>query len=419
MKKVRIGVIGAGRGKYLAECIAEGGHAEHAELVAVCDKWAPGLKELDGKCATYTDYDEFLKHDMDAVLLANYANEHAPFAIKAMNNGKHVISEVLPCQNMKEAVELVETVERTGRIYCYAENYCYMGGPREMRRLYREGKIGDFEYGEGEYIHNCETIWPIATYGRRDHWRNSMHAFFYCTHSLGPLIHITGLRPVKVTGFELPFNDKLARVGKRTGSCGIEMVTLENGAVLKSIHGELYRDSVWYTIYGSKGRIESARESAECNSNERVYLEAYEEAGNYDPETLDKRTYIPTDEFSERAAGAGHGGSDFYCLWNAIEKIAGNSDVDTIDVYEAMDMGLPGLFAYRSVLNGGIPMDVPNMRVKEERDKWRNDTLCTIPEVAGDMLVPSYSKGTPEIPDAVYEKIRKEWYEKSKSMEER
>lgn len=51
---------------------------------------------------------------MDAVVLANYANEHAPFAIKAMRAGKHVFSEVLPVQTIKEAVELIETIEETG-----------------------------------------------------------------------------------------------------------------------------------------------------------------------------------------------------------------------------------------------------------------------------------------------------------------
>ena len=97
---------------------------------------------------------------------------------------------------------LIETVEETGLIYAYGENYCYMPGPYEMRKLYKEGKIGEFEYGEGEYIHNCESIWPSISYGDPNHWRNLMHANFYCTHSIGPLIHITGLRPVKVVGLE-------------------------------------------------------------------------------------------------------------------------------------------------------------------------------------------------------------------------
>ena len=96
----------------------------------------------------YQDYDEFLNHNMDAVVLANYANEHAPFAIKALKKGKHVLSEVLPVQTLKEAVELVETIEETGLIYSYGENYCYFDSTRKIKELYQKGLIGEFEYGE-------------------------------------------------------------------------------------------------------------------------------------------------------------------------------------------------------------------------------------------------------------------------------
>ncbi|MBR6767835.1 MAG: Gfo/Idh/MocA family oxidoreductase, partial [Clostridia bacterium] len=234
MKKLRIGVIGVGRGMMMHKYCQD---AENAEIVAICDKWTDGLekaKESIGNDAVayYTDYDTFLRHDMDAVLLANYATEHAPFAIKAMRAGKDVISEVLPVQTMQEAVELIECVEETGRKYCFAENYCYMGGPREMRRKYLSGELGRFEYGEGEYMHNCESIWPNITHGEPDHWRNNISAFFYCTHSLGPLIHITGLRPISVVGIECPFNERMARMGAKAGHTAIEIVTLENGAVV-------------------------------------------------------------------------------------------------------------------------------------------------------------------------------------------
>ena len=105
-----------------------------------------------------------------------------------------------------------------------------MGAPREIRKKYKEGKLGTFEYGEGEYLHNCEPIWTDITCGERDHWRNNMSAFFYCTHSAGPLIHITGMRPAKVTGFECPFNTRMARMGARAGHTAIEMVTFEDGS---------------------------------------------------------------------------------------------------------------------------------------------------------------------------------------------
>jgi predicted dehydrogenase len=37
--------------------------------------------------AVYTDYDRFLEHDMDAVVLANYFHQHAPFAIGRWSAG--------------------------------------------------------------------------------------------------------------------------------------------------------------------------------------------------------------------------------------------------------------------------------------------------------------------------------------------
>lgn len=412
MEKLRIGVVGVGRGGMMLQFCSV---AQNAKLVAICDKWEEGLmakkNELnDPDVSYYTDYDEFLKHgDMDAVLLANYANEHAPFAIKALKAGYNVISEVLPCQTMKEAVELVETIEQTGKTYCYAENYCYMPGPYEMKRRYRAGQIGEFQYAEGEYVHNCEPGWTDLTYGDPNHWRNIMHANFYCTHSLGPIVHITGLRPVKVNGFELPISDMSMRMGSKAGLAGIEMVTFENGAVAKSIHGGLYMNNISYILYGSKGRYETARECAGQDDVRTLYAQWFDHEGDYS--CGHGEVVHPKVVEGDDIPAFGHSGSDYYCLWNAIEKIKGNPEADAIDIYEALDMYLPGMFAYRSVLAGGVPMDVPNLRNADEREKWKNDTSCTDPKTAGDMLLPTYSKGTPDIPAEVYERHQRIWRE--------
>jgi hypothetical protein len=63
------------------------------------------------------------------------------------------------------------------------------------------------------------------------------------------------------------------------------------------------------------------------------------------------------------------------------------------------------------VLDGGVPKSIPNLRDKAEREKWRNDTECTVAKVAGDMLVPSYSKGNPDIPAETYKEIEKKFEE--------
>jgi hypothetical protein len=62
------------------------------------------------------------------------------------------------------------------------------------------------------------------------------------------------------------------------------------------------------------------------------------------------------------------------------------------------------MFAFRSILKGSIPVEIPNLRDKAEREKWRNDTACTDPKVAGDQLLPCRKGGTPDIDPAVYER---------------
>ena len=410
-KKVRIGVLGAYRGTSMINYCKR---SDNAEVVAICDKTPEALEaqrqNAEGLNITFYDnFDDFIKHDMDAVVLANYAHEHAPFAIRAMKKGIHVFSEVLPVQTMKEAVELIEAVEETGMIYAYGENYCYMTAPYEMRKLYREGKIGEFEYGEGEYIHNCESIWPSITYGERDHWRNNKYSTFYCTHSLGPIIHITGLRPVSVVGFEGTKTECNLRMGSKSGQYGIEMVTLENGGIIKSVHGGLYKNSVWYSIYGAKGSMECGREAAKDGHIDKLYVSYDEFSGDYDNPKYE--SYTPKNADGGDIEGFGHGGSDFYSMYYFVERILGDKNADIIDVYEAIDMALPGMFAYRSILKGGIPMEIPNLRDKSIRDQWRNDVACTDPNVAGDQVLPVFSKGTPDIDDGVYDHMKELWDE--------
>ncbi len=413
MKKVKIGVLGGARGTSMINYCLQ---ANNAEVVAICDK---RQDVLDGQkqntkgynIAFYDNFEDFIQHDMDAVVLANYADEHAPFAIRCMKAGKHVFSEVLPVKTVKEAVELIECVEETGMIYAYGENYCYMAAPYEMRRLYREGQLGELEYAEGEYIHNCETIWPDITYGERDHWRNRMFSTYYCTHSVGPIIHATGLRPVSVIGFEGTKTERYRRIGRKSGQFGIEMVKLENGAIVKSIHGGLYQDSIWFTMYGSNGRLESAREDTMTDDVSHIYVRLDDYPGAYTGVPI--KDYYPRREFDDDAKDFGHGNSDFYTMWHFVEKIKGNPDADIIDVYEAVDMGFVGLFAYRSILDGHKEVQIPNLRDKSIRDAWRDDVACTDPAIAGDQLLPTFSLGTPDIPDEVYEEQRRKYEERS------
>ena len=154
MKTIKVGIVGTRRGMSFA---TGAGEAVGMELVALCDVDKRKLKETaqrlsrpGNKVAAYTDYDRFLAHDMDAVILANFFHQHAPYAIKALEAGKHVMSETAACFTLAEGVTLIEAVEKSGRVYMFAENYPYAAHNQEMRRLYRAGAVGEFsETGVG------------------------------------------------------------------------------------------------------------------------------------------------------------------------------------------------------------------------------------------------------------------------------
>ncbi len=415
-KKLKIGVFGGYRGEIMVKALL---HHPEAELVAVCDKFEPVLdkvketaKQSGVEVALYKNFNDFIEHPgMNAVVLANYANEHAPFAIRCLKAGKHVLSEVLPCETMAQAVELIEAVEETGLVYAYAENYCYRRHTFEMWKRYKTGELGIARYGEGEYIHDCSSIWPKITYGERNHWRNRLYATFYCTHSLGPLIAMTGLRPKSVVGFETVPPKCIEELGAIHGA-GIEMVTMENGTIFKSIHGGLKREpsSVNYELYCDKGMMESGRlpENKSFNLYKESDRNCVGEWEKYDPES------DVAAEYRKESGLEGHGGSDFYPTHCFIEKILGNPDGEwSIDVYQAIDMGICGILAYRSALAGNTPVAVPDLRNPAEREAWRHDNACTTPEVAGDQLWPvtSHADRIHEIPDEVYDRVRQLWME--------
>ncbi len=199
---IPVGVVGTGRGLSLAALFEATGF----ELRALCDVEGAPLEAAGARLgvATYTNFDRFLDHDFDAVVLANFFHEHAPFAIRALAAGKHVMSETAACHTLGEGVALIEAVERSGLVYSFAENYPYMAYNQEMRRFFRAGRVGEFRYGEGEYVHPDPAEVKLARSPGFDHWRNWIPATYYCTHSLAPVMFITGTRPVKVNGFVVP-----------------------------------------------------------------------------------------------------------------------------------------------------------------------------------------------------------------------
>ena len=111
MAAVRIGVLGVWRGmEYIRQFLT----LEETEVVAVCDQDPERLKDARDLCGDgakyFTDYGTMLDSGIDAVVLCNYFHEHAPYAIRALKAGKHVLSETQTAVTLKECAELVDAV---------------------------------------------------------------------------------------------------------------------------------------------------------------------------------------------------------------------------------------------------------------------------------------------------------------------
>ncbi len=377
-RKIRVGVVGVMRGMSFARSAEAAG----MELVALCDVWEDKLTEAGEKfgVTTYTDYDKFLTHEMDAVILANYFHEHVPFAVKAMDAGFHVMSECAACGTLGEGVELVCAVERTGRIYMFAENCAYFVYNQEMRRLYRQGVIGKFLYGECEYVHPDPAEVKLARSVGWNHWRNWIPATYYCTHSIAPVMYITDTWPVQVNAFIVPYDydDPTQTMStSRHDTAAVIMMKMDNGAIVKSLHGALRGHQLCTRIHGNKGLMESLRV---MNTN---MLRLHRATFDKDRSEPVERIYLPDfPEHHQDATQTGHGGADFFTNFHFAEAIRTGRQ-PYLDVYRGVQMSIVGILAYKSALKGGVPVDVPDFRKDEDRKKFEADNWSPDPALAG------------------------------------
>ncbi|MBE6631933.1 MAG: Gfo/Idh/MocA family oxidoreductase [Ruminococcaceae bacterium] len=377
MANIKVGIFGAGRGMNLAKDILLNG----CDVVAVCDfnevRLKNAVKAYGGEIATYDSFDKFIEHDMDAVVLANYFHEHTPYAIECFRRGIHVFCECISNGTMAEGVELIREFEKSKSIFMLAENYPAMSFNREMKRVCEGGTLGKILYAEGEYNHpiSAKDAGFSKGYVYFDkHWRRFNPRCYYITHSLGPIMNATGATPKRVTAFAAfaPVEETepcVRYVGDRAA-----VITTQNddGSIFRvsacSAFGAHHNS---YRICGTKGQIENLRGMGEkimLRYNAWEKPEGMEEINCYDP--------VIEDKDDEIIKNSGHGGGDYITFRNFVDCIkAGKQPDHPFDIYSAVTMSSVAILGHRSVLNGGMPYDIPDFRKEEDRKLFENDRL--------------------------------------------
>lgn len=375
-KLIRVGVVGVGRGSSFASGATD---LVGMKLVALCDTWEEKLAEAGKRygVATYTDFDKFLEHDMDAVVLANYFHEHAPFAIKALEAGKHVMSETSCNATLAEGVALCRAVEKSGKTYMLAENYPYTQFHLEMRRLYQTGEIGEVTYAEGEYNHPMDPQSRTAISPGMKHWRNWFPSTYYCTHALAPLMMITDCMPLTVNGLSIASREVDAETVRVGDPGSVILCRMDNGAVFRIFGLLLPGHSNWTRVHGTKGAMEITRGPGYFGPGQvRVWHDHWLRG---EPSQAAERTYVPDwPEHADLANKAGHGGGDFwtnFAFTNAIRS----GEPPYLDVYRGVAMSSVGILAWKSALVDGAPFDVPDFSTESRRQTYENDHWSPFP----------------------------------------
>lgn len=260
-----------------------------------------------------------------------------------------------------------------------AENYPFMLFNQEMKKVYEGGTLGKVFYAEGEYNHPGDpnnTEYMDLLFDSDKHWRFFLPRTYYITHSLAPIMYATGSNPVKVSAMPIQIPNDIATEGKKKKNIGrvdevASIITCLNDdrSVFKVTgHASFAAETNSYRICGSRGMIENVRGTdgmISLNYNPWHLPEGKEVHNYYKPELIDKD--------AELIKKSGHGGGDFFVARVFLDCIRNNKKPD-FDEYFATKLASVGILAHRSILNGGIPFDVPDFRKEEDRVKYENDT---------------------------------------------
>jgi predicted dehydrogenase len=258
---------------------------------------------------------------------------------------------------------------------------------REMKRICDGGTLGKILFAEGEYNHpgnpyNAEFKKEYNYFPH--HWRNFLPRTYYITHSLGPVMRATGATPVRVSAFAAfaPIDENAPSFSYSGDRAAVIMTQNDDGSIFRitgcagfGAHENSYR------VCGTEGQIENVR-----GEKGRVLLrynkwstpEGKEDNSTYNPAWND-----PDEALIKKAD---HGGGDFLVIREFFDCIREGRRPE-FDVYFATTMASVGILAHRSLLERGVPYDIPDFHDEAQRTKYENDRLT--PFVGADGSAPT------------------------------
>ncbi|NSW57180.1 MAG: Gfo/Idh/MocA family oxidoreductase [Armatimonadetes bacterium] len=350
----RVGLVGVGRGSGYGRLLAED---PRCEITALCDRdpdalarFQEGLGLPDDRC--FTDYGRFVDSGLDIVFVGTPIPAHCEQVISALEAGCHVLSEVTMAPTIGECQQIVDAVRRTGKRYMLAENCVYWHFVNHWRELVQSGDLGIIVYAECEYMHPIPSlIYDPATGEKR--WRSYRPPLHYCSHSLGPILEITGDRIVRACGvgnthhiFDLP--------DPGTIDLQVALFQTEKGMTIKMLRTSLLprdRGMHAYELHGTKGFVATSQDGVGENPG-RLYIQGKTDA----TQEIDVPRNDPN--LPPSAQAGGHGTAEYSLLQDFLGALE-RGEKPRLDEIRGWELTVPGIVAHDSAMNGNVWMEVP------------------------------------------------------------
>lgn len=408
--RLRVGIIGVGmRGQVHLEELLKRDDVEVTALadidpfmIARAQKQIADAHRKPAKIYTGSDqaWREMLaKVKLDAVLIVTPWEWHAPMAIAAMQAKVPVGCEVVAGITLDDHWEVLRTQIATGTPYMLLENVCYRRDVLAILNMVRQGLFGELVHVEGGYQHDLRAVKfnagiPGEAYGggvefgpkgwSEARWRTEhsvrRNGDLYPSHGIGPCakaLNINcGNRFTRLTSYASKargLHDYVVKTGGadhpnagvtfKLGDVVQTMIGCENGeTILLSHDTSLPRPySLGFRVQGTQGIW--------MDVNESFYIEGksptphkWEAAQPW----LDKYDHPLWQRYASAAAGAGHGGMDFFVIHAFVEALKRGQPMP-IDIYDAVAWSAITPLSEMSIAGGNRTVEFPDFT----GGKWR------------------------------------------------
>lgn len=333
-KKLRIGIIGAGRiGKLHANNLVS--RVKDAELVAISDVYEPAAKDLAEKLGVanyYSDYHKILEDTtIDAVFICSSTDTHSPISIEAAQAGKHIFCEKPIDHDLDKIKKVLDEVKKAGVKYQVGFNRRFDRNFSHVHDVVKNGGIGDVQIVK---VTSRDPEAPPLSYVKV-----SGGIFVDMTiHDFDMVRYLSGSEVTEVSAFGACLvNPEIAKAGD-VDTCIITL-RFANGAlgVIDNSRQAVYGYDQRIEVFGSKGCITADNETP----NNTTYYTA-------DGVMKEKPLWF----FLERYNDA------FIAEENAFVEACLNNTDTAVGAFDGLQPVLIAIAAKESCEKGGIPVKV-------------------------------------------------------------